>query len=92
MPTAQSFLENPIPPVNRQGPWGSDWGSQSTAIFFQLAPAQVRQTASEEWLETAHVTQAKRHSDRSPVTFYPAEDYHQQYLGSAAWRAFPITT
>jgi peptide-methionine (S)-S-oxide reductase len=74
------FFENHDPTqVNRQGP---DWGSQyRTAIFFH-SPEQQRQAEQfKQELETAHVYSKPIATQIVPaVTFYPAEDYHQQYL------------
>jgi peptide-methionine (S)-S-oxide reductase len=74
------FFENHDPTqVNRQGP---DWGSQyRTAIFFH-SPEQQRQAEQfKRELETAHVYSKPIATQIVPaVTFYPAEDYHQQYL------------
>ncbi len=74
------FFENHDPTqVNRQGP---DWGSQyRTAIFFH-SPEQQRQAEQfKQELEKAHVYSKPIATQIVPaVTFYPAEDYHQQYL------------
>jgi peptide-methionine (S)-S-oxide reductase len=74
------FFENHDPTqVNRQGP---DWGSQyRTAIFFH-SPEQQRQAEQfKQDLGTAHVYSKPIATQIVPaVTFYPAEDYHQQYL------------
>ncbi|PYX93046.1 MAG: peptide-methionine (S)-S-oxide reductase [Acidobacteria bacterium] len=74
------FWENHDPTqVNRQGP---DWGSQyRSAIFFHSPEQEAAAKLSKESLD-------KSGQYRKPVvtqivlatTFYPAEDYHQQYL------------
>jgi len=74
------FWENHDPTqLNRQGP---DWGAQyRSAIFFQSPEQQAAAETSKQQLEKSHryskpiVTQIVR-----AETFYPAEDYHQQYL------------
>ena len=74
------FWENHDPTqLNRQGP---DWGSQyRSAIFFHTPEQQTAAQASKESLG-----QARRYSKPivtqivPAVTFYAAEDYHQQYL------------
>jgi len=74
------FWENHDPTqLNRQGP---DWGSQyRSAIFFHSPEQEAAAKLSKENLD-------KSGQYRKPVvtqivpatTFYPAEDYHQQYL------------
>ena len=74
------FWENHDPTqVNRQGP---DWGSQyRSAIFFHSPEQQTQAQASKESLEKAHRYSKPIATEIVPaVTFYPAEDYHQQYL------------
>ena len=74
------FWENHDPTqVNRQGP---DWGSQyRSAIFFHSAAQQAEAQASKEALEKAHRYSKPIATQIVPaVKFYPAEDYHQQYL------------
>jgi peptide-methionine (S)-S-oxide reductase len=74
------FWENHDPTqLNRQGP---DWGTQyRSAIFFHSPEQEAAAKASKERLEKAHrfgkpiVTQIV-----PAVTFFEAEDYHQQYL------------
>jgi len=74
------FWENHDPTqLNRQGP---DWGTQYRSAIFFHSPEQAKEAqASKEALEKAHrfskpiVTQIV-----TAVTFYAAEDYHQQYL------------
>lgn len=74
------FFENHDPTqVNRQGP---DWGSQyRTAVFFH-SPEQQRQAEQfKQELGKAHRYSKPIATQIVPaVTFYPAEDYHQQYL------------
>ena len=74
------FWENHDPTqVDRQGP---DWGSQyRSAIFFHTPEQERAATASKEQLD--HSGQFKKPIATQivpAVTFYPAEDYHQQYL------------
>ena len=74
------FWENHDPTqLNRQGP---DWGTQyRSAIFFHDPQQEATALASKEKLVKSGrygkpiVTQIV-----PAVTFYPAEDYHQQYL------------
>jgi peptide-methionine (S)-S-oxide reductase len=74
------FWENHDPTqLNRQGP---DWGTQYRSAIFYHSPEQ----ASEAQASTEAVEKSHRYS--KPIvtqivaagTFYPAEDYHQQYL------------
>ena len=74
------FWENHDPTqLNRQGP---DWGTQyRSAIFFHTPEQQAEAQASKESLEKAHRCSKPIVTQIVPaVTFYPAEDYHQQYL------------
>jgi peptide-methionine (S)-S-oxide reductase len=74
------FWENHDPTqINRQGP---DWGSQyRSAIFYHSAGQQAEALASKEALEKAHRYSKPIATQIVPaVTFFPAEDYHQQYL------------
>jgi peptide-methionine (S)-S-oxide reductase len=74
------FWENHDPTqINRQGP---DWGTQyRTAIFFHTPEQQAAAQASKEALEKSHRYSKPIATQIVPaVTFYPAEDYHQQYL------------
>ncbi|MGB2605935.1 MAG: peptide-methionine (S)-S-oxide reductase MsrA [Candidatus Sulfotelmatobacter sp.] len=74
------FWENHDPTqLNRQGP---DWGTQyRSAIFFHTPEQQAAAQASKEALENAHRYSKPIVTQIVPaVTFYPAEDYHQQYL------------
>jgi peptide-methionine (S)-S-oxide reductase len=74
------FWENHDPTqVNRQGP---DWGTQyRSAIFFHSPEQQKQALASKEALEKVHLYSKPIATQIVPsVTFYPAEDYHQQYL------------
>ncbi|HEX8811063.1 MAG TPA: peptide-methionine (S)-S-oxide reductase MsrA [Terracidiphilus sp.] len=74
------FFENHDPTqVNRQGP---DWGSQyRTAIFFHSPEQKMQAEQFKQELEKARVYSKPIATQIVPaVTFYPAEDYHQQYL------------
>ena len=74
------FWENHDPTqINRQGP---DWGTQyRSAIFFHTPQQQAAAQASKESLDKAHRYSKPIATQIAPaVTFYPAEDYHQQYL------------
>jgi peptide-methionine (S)-S-oxide reductase len=65
--------------VNRQGP---DWGTQyRTVIFFHSPEQEAAAKASKEKLEKSGRYRKPIATQIVPaVTFYPAEDYHQQYL------------
>jgi peptide-methionine (S)-S-oxide reductase len=74
------FWENHNPTqVNRQGP---DVGTQyRTAIFFHSPEQKAEAEASKEALEKSGKYPAKIATQIVPeATFYPAEEYHQQYL------------
>ena len=74
------FWENHDPTqVNRQGP---DWGSQyRTAIFFHSPEQEAAAKASKDKLEKSGRYRKPIATQIVPAgTFYPAEDYHQQYL------------
>jgi peptide-methionine (S)-S-oxide reductase len=74
------FWENHDPTqVNRQGP---DFGTQyRTAIFFHSPEQEKQAKASKEALEKSHRFTKPIATQIVPaVTFYEAEDYHQQYL------------
>ncbi len=74
------FWENHDPTqVNRQGP---DWGTQyRTAIFYHSPEQQAQAEASKQALEQSHRHAKPIATQIVPAaTFYPAEDYHQQYL------------
>lgn len=74
------FWENHDPTqVNRQGP---DWGTQyRTAVFFHSPEQEAAAKASKEKLEKSGRYRKPIATQIVPaVTFYPAEDYHQQYL------------
>ncbi len=74
------FWENHDPTqLNRQGP---DWGTQyRSAIFYHSPEQQKAALASKEALENAHRYSKRIVTQIVPaVTFYEAEDYHQQYL------------
>src|SRR3984885_4295107 len=74
------FWENHDPTqFNRQGP---DWGTQyRSAVFFQPPEQQVEAQASKLSLEQSHRFSKPIVTQIVPApTFFPAEDYHQQYL------------
>jgi peptide-methionine (S)-S-oxide reductase len=74
------FWENHDPTqVNRQGP---DFGTQyRTAIFFTTPEQEAAARASKTALEKSHRFSKPIATQIVPaVTFYEAEDYHQQYL------------
>ena len=74
------FWENHDPTqLNRQGP---DWGTQyRSAIFFHSPEQQVEAEASKKALEQSHRFSKPIATQIVPaVVFFPAEDYHQQYL------------
>jgi peptide-methionine (S)-S-oxide reductase len=74
------FWENHDPTqLNRQGP---DWGTQyRSAIFFHTPEQKAAAGASKELLEKAGRYSKPIVTQIVPAeTFYPAEDYHQQYL------------
>lgn len=74
------FWENHDPTqVNRQGP---DWGSQyRSAIFFHSPEQEKAATASKDALNKSGRFRKEIATQIAPAdTFYPAEDYHQQYL------------
>ena len=74
------FWENHDPTqLNRQGP---DWGTQyRSAIFFHSAEQQQAAIASKQAREKEKCFSRPIVTQIVPaVTFYEAEDYHQQYL------------
>ena len=74
------FWENHDPTqVNRQGP---DWGTQyRSVIFFHTLEQEKLARASKEALAKSGRFRKEIATQIVPaVTFYPAEDYHQQYL------------
>jgi peptide-methionine (S)-S-oxide reductase len=74
------FWENHDPTqVNRQGP---DFGTQyRTAIFFTTPEQEAAARVSKAALEKSHRFSKPIATQIVPaVTFYEAEDYHQQYL------------
>jgi peptide-methionine (S)-S-oxide reductase len=74
------FWENHDPTqLNRQGP---DWGKQyRSAIFFHTPEQETAAKASKERLEKSHRFSKPVVTQIVPaVTFFEAEDYHQQYL------------
>lgn len=74
------FWENHDPTTpNRQGP---DWGTQYRSVIFFHSPEQESAAkASKEALDKSGRFRNKIVTQIVPgTTFYPAEDYHQQYL------------
>ena len=74
------FWENHDPTqLNRQGP---DWGTQyRSAIFFHTPEQEASAKASQEQLEKSRRFSKPIVTQIVPaVTFFEAEDYHQQYL------------
>jgi peptide-methionine (S)-S-oxide reductase len=74
------FWENHDPTqLNRQGP---DWGTQyRSAIFFHTAEQEAAAKASKERLEKSRRFSKPIVTQIVPaVSFFEAEDYHQQYL------------
>jgi len=74
------FWENHDPTqLNRQGP---DWGTQYRSAIFYHSPEQAAEAqASKESLEKARRYSKPIVTQMVPAAaFYPAEDYHQQYL------------
>ena len=74
------FWENHDPTqLNRQGP---DWGTQYRSAIFYTTPEQEKEAkASKEAREKSGAYRKPVVTQIVPeVTFYPAEDYHQQYL------------
>jgi peptide-methionine (S)-S-oxide reductase len=74
------FWENHDPTqLNRQGP---DYGSQyRSAIFFHSPEQEQAARASKEKLQASGQFRRPIVTQIVPaVTFYEAEDYHQQYL------------
>jgi peptide-methionine (S)-S-oxide reductase len=74
------FWENHDPTtLNRQGP---DWGTQyRSAIFFHSSDQESAAKSSKEELDHSGRFPNKVVTEILPAaTFYPAEDYHQQYL------------
>lgn len=74
------FWENHDPTqLNRQGP---DWGTQyRSSIFFTTPDQEMAAQESKENLEKSHRYNKPIVTEIVPaVTFYEAEDYHQQYL------------
>jgi peptide-methionine (S)-S-oxide reductase len=74
------FWENHDPTqLNRQGP---DWGTQYRSAIFYTTPEQEKEAkASKEARERSGAYRKPVVTQIVPeATFYPAEDYHQQYL------------
>jgi peptide-methionine (S)-S-oxide reductase len=65
--------------LNRQGP---DVGSQYRSAIFYLTPEQEQQARkSKQEMEETGNNPGKIKTEITPAgTFWPAEDYHQQYL------------
>jgi peptide-methionine (S)-S-oxide reductase len=65
--------------LNRQGP---DVGTQyRSAIFFHSPAQQAAATASKEKLQSSDRVKRPIVTEIAPAsTFYPAEEYHQQYI------------
>ena len=65
--------------LNRQGP---DVGTQYRSAIFYHSPEQAAEAeASKKSLDDSHRYSKKIVTQIVPAaTFYPAEDYHQQYL------------
>jgi peptide-methionine (S)-S-oxide reductase len=76
----QVFWENHDPTqVNRQGP---DYGTQyRSAVFFRTPEQQTAAQASKARLEQSGRYRRPIATEITPASaFYPAEEYHQQYL------------
>ncbi len=74
------FWENHDPTtLNRQGP---DVGTQyRSAIFFHTREQEAAAKASKEQLERSGKYRSRIVTEITPASaFYPAEEYHQQYL------------
>jgi peptide-methionine (S)-S-oxide reductase len=86
------FWENHDPTtLNRQGP---DWGSQyRSAIFFHTPEQKAAAEASKTALDNSGRYRSKIVTEIVPApTFYPAEDYHQQYLEKRGMASCHIRT
>jgi len=86
------FWENHDPTqLNRQGP---DWGTQyRSAIFFTSPEQQAAAQASKAALEDTHRFSRPVVTQIVPaVTFFEAEDYHQQYLEKKGLASCHITS
>ena len=84
----QVFWENhDATQVNRQGP---DWGTQyRTAIFYHSPEQQAQAEASKQALEKSHRYAKPIATQIVPaVTFYPAEDYHQDYYANNPYQPY----
>lgn len=74
------FWENHDPTqLNRQGP---DWGTQYRSAIFFHSPEQeaAAKTSKEKLAKSGRYSKAIVTQIVPAVTFYEAEDYHQQYL------------
>ena len=86
------FWENHDPTtLNRQGP---DWGTQyRSAIFFHSPDQESAAKSSKEELDHSGRFPNKIVTEILPAaTFYPAEDYHQQYLEKRGMASCHIKT
>jgi peptide-methionine (S)-S-oxide reductase len=86
------FWENHDPTtLNRQGP---DWGTQyRSAIFFHSSDQESAAKSSKEELDHSGHFPNKVVTEILPAaTFYPAEDYHQQYLEKRGMASCHIKT
>ena len=86
------FWENHDPTtLNRQGP---DWGTQyRSAIFFHSSDQESAAKSSKEELDHSGRFSNKVVTEILPAaTFYPAEDYHQQYLEKRGMASCHIKT
>ena len=86
------FWENHDPTtLNRQGP---DWGTQyRSAIFFHSSDQESAAKSSKEELDHSGRFPNKVVTEILPATtFYPAEDYHQQYLEKRGMASCHIKT
>jgi peptide-methionine (S)-S-oxide reductase len=84
------FWENHDPTqLNRQGP---DWGKQyRSAIFFHTPEQEAAAKASKDKLEKSRRFSKPIVTQIVPaVTFFEAEDYHQQYLEKRGWASCHI--
>lgn len=85
------FWENHDPTtLNRQGP---DWGTQyRSAIFFHSSDQESAAKSSKEELDHSRFPNKVVTEILPAATFYPAEDYHQQYLEKRGMASCHIKT